>query len=157
VIALEHGFARWADFKRWVETREPEPKVGRIGRAPVSSYEERAERLAKQGRAGDADALRRGRHHVPKLADFAGTAVALSDARIVIAREYGFPTWRELTVHVQKAIDEYQEQPDAGGRRKRLAAHARRRSVAGRRHVQRRGVDHAGGDGPARPLWHAPR
>ena len=52
VIALEHGFAHWADFKRWVETRSPEPKVvGRIGRAPVSTYERRAQQLIEQERS----------------------------------------------------------------------------------------------------------
>src|SRR5262245_26040649 len=42
VIAREHGFRSWAAFARWVETREPDPPVGRIGRKPVSAYEERA-------------------------------------------------------------------------------------------------------------------
>ena len=59
VIALEHGFARWADFKRWVETRSPEPKVGRIGRAPVSTYERRAEKLIDAVRAGRATVTQR--------------------------------------------------------------------------------------------------
>ena len=112
VIALEHGFAHWADFKRWVETRSPEPKVGRIGRAPVSTYERRAQQLIEQVRAADADAVRRVRHHIPRLAEFAGSDLAAADARIVVAREYGFLTWRDLVVHVQKAIDEHEERPD---------------------------------------------
>ena len=33
VIALEHGFGHWADFRRWVETRSPELKVGRMSLA----------------------------------------------------------------------------------------------------------------------------
>src|SRR5206468_11393005 len=48
VIAAEHGYRSWADFKRWVETREPEPPVGRIGRRPVGWYEERALMLAAE-------------------------------------------------------------------------------------------------------------
>lgn len=112
VIALEHGFAHWADFLHWVEAREPAPKVGRIGRAPVSMYEARAAELVEQVRNADADAIRRVRHNVPRLAQFSGTDLALPDARIAVAREYGFPTWRELTLHVQKAIDEHEDRPD---------------------------------------------
>src|SRR5579884_1767640 len=33
VIASEHGHKSWAQFKHWVETRESEPPVGRIGTA----------------------------------------------------------------------------------------------------------------------------
>jgi hypothetical protein len=71
IIALEHGFARWADFRRWIETRAPEAAVGTIGRAPVSTYERRGHELVEQVRSGDADALRRVRFHVPRLAHFA--------------------------------------------------------------------------------------
>ena len=111
VIALEHGFGHWADFRRWVETRSPEPKVGRIGRAPVSTYEQRADKLVAQVRAGEFDALRRVRHHVPRLAQFTGSELALADARIVVAREYGLLTWRDLVGYVQAAIDKHEEQP----------------------------------------------
>ena len=45
VIAAEHGHRSWAEFRRWVETHEPEPPVGRIGRQPVEWYEERARTL----------------------------------------------------------------------------------------------------------------
>ena len=143
VIALEHGFGHWADFRRWVETRSPEPKVGRIGRAPVSTYEQRAHKLVAQVRAGDADALRRVRHHVPRLAQFTGRELALADARIVVAREYGFLTWRNLVGYVQAAIDKHEEHPagrsrsrvraDPRRRRGRFAANARCRSLAGAR------------------------
>ena len=79
VIALEHGFTHWGDFKRWVETRLPEPKVGRIGRAPISTYEQRAETLVNEVCACDADGTRRVRHHVPRLARFTGGDLALAD------------------------------------------------------------------------------
>jgi len=111
VIATEHGFARWADFKRWIETRAAEPPVGRIGRAPISMYEQRATTLVDQAHQSSADAIRRIRHHHPRLKTFGGGELQLRDARIVIAREYGFPTWRELLVHAQRAIDEYEHRP----------------------------------------------
>jgi hypothetical protein len=111
IIALEHGFTRWADFRRWIETRALEAAVGRIGRAPVSTYERRVHELVEQVRSSDADALRRVRFHVPRLAHFAEAELELRDARIVVAREYGFPTWRDLVFHVEKAMREYEHRP----------------------------------------------
>jgi hypothetical protein len=87
VIASDHGYRSWAEFKRWVKTREPEPPVGRIGRRRVGWYEERALSLASE----------RGIHR--------------RDAKLVVAHEYGFPTWRDLVRHVEKAIEEHEERP----------------------------------------------
>jgi hypothetical protein len=70
-----------------VQTRELEPPVGRIGRQPVAWYEERALSLAAEG-----DIHRR-------------------DAKLTVAHEYGFPTWRDLVHHVEKAIREHEERP----------------------------------------------
>jgi hypothetical protein len=102
-IAREHGFAHWADFKHWVETRHPEPPVGRIGREPVAAYDQRARGLIEQVTRGEVDGLRRVRAWVPRLSTFHDTHLALPEARLVIAREYGFPTWRDLVQHVDKA------------------------------------------------------
>jgi ankyrin repeat protein len=110
LIATDHGFATWADFKRWVGSRAPQPPVGRIGRQPVSFYEERARALVDDVREGNGDARRRVRAHVPRLAAFAGGDLAMRDAKLVVAREYGFPTWRELVFHVEKAITEHEGQ-----------------------------------------------
>ena len=103
LIAVEHGFASWADFKCWVETHEPEPPVGRIGTAPVSAYEERAQALVDAVRAGEDDAVRRVRAHLPREV---GSGLTLRDARVVVAHEYGFPTWRDLAFYVEKAVAE---------------------------------------------------
>lgn len=110
VIAVEHGFSSWADLKRWVEEHDAEPPVGRIGRAPVSYYEDRARKLVAGVRGGDEDALRRVRANVPRLFDFAGNGLSERDAKLAVAREYGFPTWRDLVFYVQKAIREYEGQ-----------------------------------------------
>ena len=72
------------------------------------------------------------RAYVPRLADFAGGELPLRDAKLVVAREYGFPTWRELTVHVEKAIREHEGQRDGeragrGGARRRSAPATSRR------------------------------
>src|SRR4029078_3222519 len=77
----------WAEFRRWVETREPEPPVGRIGREPVEWYEERARTLM----------LERG--------------TTLRAEKLNVAKEYGFPTWRDLVQAVQRAITEYEDRP----------------------------------------------
>jgi hypothetical protein len=87
VIATEHGYRSWADFRRWVETREPELPVGRIGRRPVAWYEERAQLLMLE-------------HGTP-----------LREEKLTVAHEYGFPTWRDLVHHVEKAIRDHEEQP----------------------------------------------
>lgn len=108
VIAVEHGFRSWAEFKQWVETREPEPPVGRIGRVPLSMYEERAKALASDVREGKEGALRRVRALLPR---YEGGEITVRDAKVVVAREYGFPTWRDLVYYQQKAIDSYEEQP----------------------------------------------
>jgi hypothetical protein len=106
VIAREHGFRSWAAFARWVETREPEPPVGRIGREPVSAYEERARALMARFAVGDEEALRRVEAALPEPP----ATLALRDAKVVVAREYGFPTWRELTVYVENAISGHEGQ-----------------------------------------------
>src|SRR5207237_1353303 len=67
VLAREHGFRNWAELKRWIETRTPEPHVGRIGRAPIKMYDERAEALQRAVEQGDTDARRRVQAHVARL------------------------------------------------------------------------------------------
>ncbi|MDQ6673137.1 MAG: ankyrin repeat domain-containing protein, partial [Chloroflexota bacterium] len=94
--------------------RSPESAVGRIGRVPVAMYEHRAADLVEQARSSAPDAVRRVRFYVPRLHDFAGGELALRDARLAIAREYGFPSWRDLVFYVEKAIREYEQRP--GGR-----------------------------------------
>jgi hypothetical protein len=111
VIALEHGYPSWAAFVRWLETRAPDPPVGRIGRAPVAHYEARAQALMAAMDAGEADAARRVQHHVPRWHDSPPPTLSAPDARLVVAREYGFPTWRDLVGTVQKTIDEHVDEP----------------------------------------------
>ena len=111
VLAVEHGFRTWAEFKRWVETREPEPPVGRIGRSPISAYEERARVLVAAFRRSDDAARRRVGAHLPRGAS---GELPLRDAKIVVAREYGFPTWRDLVHYQQQAIDTFEERPTEG-------------------------------------------
>lgn len=102
VLAQEHGFRSWGDFRRHVEasrTRSQRP-VARIGARDEHAYEQQAEALYFELRRGVPEALRRLRAYVPKFADAHDTTgVEQRDARLVIAAELGFPTWRELLVH----------------------------------------------------------
>lgn len=58
-----------------------------------------AKDLLKAWRAGDGDAAARFREHHPQAIGRA--AMALSDAQLVIAREYGFASWPKLKQHVE--------------------------------------------------------
>lgn len=65
-----------------------------------------ARELLERWRAGDPDALDRIRSRHPKFARADGSAIVaitprLSDAQLVIAREYGFAHWTELKQRVQ--------------------------------------------------------
>ncbi len=101
-IAREHGHASWAAFRRDIEGQAdvPERPVARIGPGTPAGYDTRARELLVMLAGGDERARRRLRAHVPRLATLDDAALTtratLLDARLVIAREYGFPTWRGL-------------------------------------------------------------
>jgi len=72
-----------------------------------------AKALRRQVLAGDAVAVDLVRELHPRLADLdpAGSAtVALADAQLVIARQYGFDSWPRLRRHVQ-VINQYARSP----------------------------------------------
>jgi hypothetical protein len=101
-IAREHGHGSWAAFRRDLAAAAEEPArpVGRIGPGTPERYEAAAAELLRGLAAGEAPARRRLRAHVPRLARLGDAALAtragLADARLVVAREYGFPTWLGL-------------------------------------------------------------
>jgi ankyrin repeat protein len=110
VVAIEHGYRTWPQLKHALERAEPARPVERIGLQPVSFYEERARELAAAAAERRDGAVRRVRAHVPRLAEFAGGALDLGDARLVIAREYGFGSWRELVRTVERVLAEHEGQ-----------------------------------------------
>lgn len=69
-------------------------------RPSLDSLRKQAKRLARDAAAGDGEAI--GRVH----AQLPGTILPLSnrDAQLVIAREYGFAGWPNLTAEVQKRL-----------------------------------------------------
>jgi hypothetical protein len=95
VVAVEHGYRTWPELKRAAEVAEPERPVARIGLQPISFYEGRAAELAAGVASGEPEALRRASAYVPRGPE---------DARLVIAREYGFETWRELVATVERVL-----------------------------------------------------
>jgi Ankyrin repeats (many copies) len=101
-IAREHGHGSWAAFCRDIERQANEPgrSVARIGPSSPGRYDNSSRRLLRMLADGEDSARRRVRAHVPRLASVSDAAltdrVTLGDARLVIARESGFPTWRGL-------------------------------------------------------------
>ena len=101
-IAREHGHRSWAAFRRDLEGQVGGPvrSVARVGPVAPARLDEEAGTLLRTLAKGDERATRRMRAHVPHLAAVSNAGLreraTISDARVVIAREYGFPTWRGL-------------------------------------------------------------
>jgi hypothetical protein len=106
-VAREHGHRSWAAFRRELERQAGEPvrSVARLGPVDPSRFDHGAAVLLRMLANGDQRSLDRLRAHVPRLAGLDDAALregaAIADARLVIAREYGFPTWRKLLAGVQ--------------------------------------------------------
>ena len=106
VVAQEHGFRNWAELRAHIQngsTTEDRP----VSRLLVGSslYASLADALLTDLRRNDPGALRRLRAYVPRhSATTDASAAELRDARLIIARELGFPTWRELVSGAEKSI-----------------------------------------------------
>lgn len=69
-------------------------------RPSLESLRKQAKKLAREVAAGDADALTRLRAHLPNVRP----PLTQRNAQLVIAREYGCASWRELTAEVNKRL-----------------------------------------------------
>jgi Ankyrin repeats (many copies) len=111
VVAVEHGYRSWPVFKHDEETRDDADvrTVGRISAAPAADYAARAEELLDAARRHDAAAIARLQARVPRLSDLDAADIAASatdaDARVCLAREYGFRTWAELEESTDRAAE----------------------------------------------------
>lgn len=109
-IAREHGHRSWAAFRRDLERQVDEParSVARLGPVEVARFEQGAERLLRMLAGGDQRACARLRAHVPRLAGVDDAALrdqaTVADARLVVAKEYGFPTWRKLVTGLEETV-----------------------------------------------------
>jgi hypothetical protein len=124
VLAQEHGFRTWAEFRADIQSRRA------TGGRPVShlwgrgagDYASSADSLLTELRRGDPGALRRLRTYVPRYAAATDASTAeLRDARLIIARELGFPTWRELVEGAEKSQRDAAERQERWRRMRREA------------------------------------
>jgi hypothetical protein len=73
-------------------------------------YASMAEVLLTDLRRNAPGTLQRLRAYVPRHAAATDTSTAeLRDARLIIARELGFPTWRELVSFTEKSVRDLDE------------------------------------------------
>jgi len=116
VLAQEHGFRTWAEFRADIQSQRAtgDRPVSRLWGRGAGDYASQADSLLNELRRGDPGALRRLRAYVPRYAAATDAATAeLRDARLIVARELGFPTWRELVEGAEKS------QRDAAERQER--------------------------------------
>ena len=69
-------------------------------RPSLESLRKQAKKLARAIAAGDAGAIARARMHVPNV----DLPLTQRNAQLVIAREYGFAGWQDLTAEVSKRL-----------------------------------------------------
>src|SRR6478609_9592601 len=69
-------------------------------RPSLESLRKQAKRLARDIAAGDAAAIARARAHLPNL----DRPLTQRNAQLVIAREYGYTGWQDLTAEVSKRL-----------------------------------------------------
>jgi hypothetical protein len=115
VLAQEHGFRTWAEFRADIQDQRAtgDRPVSRLRGRGAGDYASSADSLLNELRRGDPGALRRLRANVPRYAAATGAATAeLRDARLIVARELGFPTWRELVAGAEKAQSDDEERKE---------------------------------------------
>jgi hypothetical protein len=106
VLAQEHGFRTWAEFRADIQSQRAtgDRPVSRLWGQGAGDYASWADSLLTELRRGDPGALRRLRANVPRYAAATDASTAeLRDVRLIIARELGFPTWRELVAGAEKS------------------------------------------------------
>ncbi len=70
-------------------------------RPNLEQLKHQAKDLLKSLQSGEAVSRQRFEEHHPQPSRAADAACSLTDAQLVIAREYGFPTWAKLKQHVE--------------------------------------------------------
>src|SRR6476660_2133428 len=69
-------------------------------RPSLESLRKQAKKLARDIAAGDAEAIARARVHLPRVE----LPLTQRNAQLVIAREYGYSGWQNLTAEVSKRL-----------------------------------------------------
>jgi ankyrin repeat protein len=70
-------------------------------RPDLEQLKKQAKELLKAFKSGDAAVLQRFQEHHSDISGIRAGICRLADAQSVIAREYGFPSWRKLKMHVE--------------------------------------------------------
>src|ERR1700681_196310 len=70
------------------------------GRPSLESLRKQAKKLARGIAAGDAAAIARARAHLPQ----AELPLSQRDAQLVLAREHGFPGWKDLLKEAKQRL-----------------------------------------------------
>ena len=115
VLAQEHGFRTWAEFRAYIESQSTtgDRPVSRLMGMGPGSYASMADVLLTDLRRNAPGALKRLRAYVPRHSAATDTSAAeLGDARLIIARELGFPTWRELISFSEKSLRDLDERQE---------------------------------------------
>src|SRR6185436_15074606 len=82
-------------------------------RPSLESLRKQAKKLAKETAAGDVAAVARARAHLPDV----GLPLTQRNAQLVVAREYGYAGWQDLTNEVGKRLGQRLDWPVAQDRR----------------------------------------
>src|SRR5439155_4075385 len=82
-------------------------------RPSLESLRKQAKKLARDIAAGDAAAIARARVHLPQV----DLPLTQRNAQLVLAREYGFAGWQDLTAEVSKRLGNGLEWAAAQARR----------------------------------------
>jgi hypothetical protein len=82
-------------------SKSPDPK-SLPDRPSLESLRKQAKKLARDVANGDANAIERVREQLPNT----DLPLTQRNAQLVIAREYGFAGWRDLTAEVSKRLDQ---------------------------------------------------
>jgi hypothetical protein len=112
VLAQEHGFRTWAEFRAHIlsQSASDDRPVSRLAGLGPGAYASMADALLTDLRGNVPGTLQRLRAAVPRrAADTDPSAAELADARLIIARELGFPTWRELMSFAEKSVRDLAE------------------------------------------------
>jgi hypothetical protein len=115
VLAQEHGFRTWAGFRAHIQSRSTtdDRPVSRLAGMSPGSYASMADALLTDLRRNAPGALQRLRASVPRHTAATDTSAAeLRDAQLIIARELGFPTWRELMSFTEKSLRDLDERQE---------------------------------------------
>jgi ankyrin repeat protein len=108
-LAREYGFPSWPRLKAYVERVAANgPGLTHAFVDEIDYYEDRAEGLRSVVESGLGNGIAVVRAHHPALADASDAevrALSLGDARLVLAREHGFPSWAAFRRHIDSLAE----------------------------------------------------